>query len=232
MAGGMAGTQVALTRMETQRPLALYTHLQGRGARRHRLPVHGDRGDEGGQRDVPALQSVREFKLEYERLLMHLRELDCELPPLVKWLYLDKLKLSEAEEMSILSSANKYEEPDSEGLESGAGEASDADFVTEEVAAGYHDAYMAYQGAASWSRRMWHARGCISTSSPTVSRSTTCTRTGIPKAPAWGQWRALEGNAELRPPLHWLPTDLQLADVLTKPMAIPLRVWHQYGGRH
>lgn len=73
--------------METQRPLALYTHLQGGGARRHRLPVHGDRGDEDGQRDVPALQSVREFNPEYERLLMHLRELDCELPPLVKALF-------------------------------------------------------------------------------------------------------------------------------------------------
>ena len=56
-------------------------------------------------------QSVREFNLEYERLLMHLRELDCELPPLVKaWLYLDKLRLGESEETSILSSVNnKYD---------------------------------------------------------------------------------------------------------------------------
>jgi hypothetical protein len=56
-------------------------------------------------------QSVREFNLEYERLLMHLRELGCELPPLVKaWLYLDKLRLPESEEMNILSSvSNKYD---------------------------------------------------------------------------------------------------------------------------
>ena len=95
---------------------------------------------------------------------------------------------------------------------------------------------------------------------------------GIPKAPterrlaldlaamrqelqkeALGQWQMLEGDAEVRPdrprrpPLHWLPTDLQLADILTKRMspsrwwdmmrpaqlAIPLRVWgHQEGRRH
>ena len=56
-------------------------------------------------------QSVREFNLEYERLLMHLRELECELPPLVKaWLYLDKLHLAEGDEMSLLSSVNnKYD---------------------------------------------------------------------------------------------------------------------------
>lgn len=56
-------------------------------------------------------QSVREFNLEYERLLMHLRELGYELPPLVKaWLYLDKLRLPESEEMNILSSvSNKYD---------------------------------------------------------------------------------------------------------------------------
>ena len=52
-------------------------------------------------------QPVREFNLEYERLLLRLRELECELPPLVKaWLYLDKLKMSEAEEMNLLSSVN------------------------------------------------------------------------------------------------------------------------------
>ena len=56
-------------------------------------------------------QTVRDFNLEFERLLLHLRELNCELPDMVKaWLYLDKLRLSEAEEMAILSSVqNRYE---------------------------------------------------------------------------------------------------------------------------
>ena len=50
-------------------------------------------------------QSVREFNLEFERLLLHLLELGCELPDLVKgWLYLDRLRLPEHEELSILSS--------------------------------------------------------------------------------------------------------------------------------
>ena len=56
-------------------------------------------------------QSVRDFNIEFERLMLHLKELDCELPSLVKaWLYLDKLRLSETEEMSLLSSVqNKYD---------------------------------------------------------------------------------------------------------------------------
>lgn len=52
-------------------------------------------------------QTVRDFNLEFERLILHLMELGCELPSLVKgWLYLDRLKLSENEEMSLLASVN------------------------------------------------------------------------------------------------------------------------------
>ena len=56
-------------------------------------------------------QAVRDFNVEFERLLLHLKELDCELPGLVKaWLYLDKLKVSEAEELALLSSVhNQYD---------------------------------------------------------------------------------------------------------------------------
>jgi hypothetical protein len=56
-------------------------------------------------------QSVRDFNVEFERLLLYLKELDCELPALVKaWLYLDKLRLSEGEELALLSSVhNKYD---------------------------------------------------------------------------------------------------------------------------
>lgn len=56
-------------------------------------------------------QTVRDFNVEFERLLLHLAELDCELPPLVKaWLYLDRLRLHEAEELAILASVgNKYD---------------------------------------------------------------------------------------------------------------------------
>jgi hypothetical protein len=125
------------TRMaERERPLALYTHLTGRAwIAAEELSM--DRLHEEGGIDYfldwirirfmeievtkvatvmtelfrrcrkRADQSVREFNLEYERLLMHLRELECELPPLVKaWLYLDKLRLAEGDEMSLLSSVN------------------------------------------------------------------------------------------------------------------------------
>ena len=125
---------------ERERPLALYTHLTGRAwIAAEELSM--DRLHEEGGIDYfldwirirfmeievtkvatvmtelfrrcrkRAEQSVREFNLEYERLLMHLRELECELPPLVKaWLYLDKLRLSEGDEMSLLSSVNnKYD---------------------------------------------------------------------------------------------------------------------------
>ena len=56
-------------------------------------------------------QSVRDFNLEFERLLLHLKELDCELPALVQaWLYMDKLRLSETEELALLSSVhNRYD---------------------------------------------------------------------------------------------------------------------------
>lgn len=46
-------------------------------------------------------QSVRDFNIEFERLVLRLREVCCELPPLIKgWLYLDKLRLTEAEELA------------------------------------------------------------------------------------------------------------------------------------
>eukprot|EP00913_Durusdinium_trenchii_P001330 g1228.t1 len=52
-------------------------------------------------------QSVRDFNVEFERLVLRLREVQCELPPLVKaWLYLDRLKLTEGEELALLSSVN------------------------------------------------------------------------------------------------------------------------------
>ena len=52
-------------------------------------------------------QSVRDFNVEFERLVLRLREVHCELPPLVKgWLYLDKLRLGEHEELALLSSVN------------------------------------------------------------------------------------------------------------------------------
>eukprot|EP00913_Durusdinium_trenchii_P029285 g27452.t1 len=52
-------------------------------------------------------QSVRDFNVEFERLVLRLHEVRCELPPLIKgWLYLDKLRLSEAEELALLSSVN------------------------------------------------------------------------------------------------------------------------------
>ena len=52
-------------------------------------------------------QSVRDFNVEFERLVLRLHEVRCELPPLVKaWLYVDKLRLTEAEELALLSSVN------------------------------------------------------------------------------------------------------------------------------
>lgn len=58
-----------------------------------------------------AEQSVRDFNVDFERMMLRLKELDCELPDLVKaWLYLDKLKLSDSEELSLLSSVhNRYD---------------------------------------------------------------------------------------------------------------------------
>ena len=56
-------------------------------------------------------QTVRDFNVVFERLLLHLTELNCELPQLVKaWLYLDRLRLSEGDELAILASVgNKYD---------------------------------------------------------------------------------------------------------------------------
>eukprot|EP00913_Durusdinium_trenchii_P015685 g14740.t1 len=52
-------------------------------------------------------QSIRDFNVEFERLVLRLREVQCELPAMVKgWLYLDKLRLTEHEELSLLSSVN------------------------------------------------------------------------------------------------------------------------------
>lgn len=58
-----------------------------------------------------AEQPVRDFNVEFERMMLRLKELDCELPSLVKaWLYLDKLKLTDAEELNLLSSVhNRYD---------------------------------------------------------------------------------------------------------------------------
>eukprot|EP00913_Durusdinium_trenchii_P003903 g3612.t1 len=56
-------------------------------------------------------QSVREFNVEFERMVLRLHEIRCELPPLVKaWLYVDKLRLSESEELALLASVgNEYD---------------------------------------------------------------------------------------------------------------------------
>ena len=56
-------------------------------------------------------QSVRDFNVEFERLVLRLHEVRCELPPVIKaWLYMDKLKLSESEEVALLASVgNEYD---------------------------------------------------------------------------------------------------------------------------
>ena len=56
-------------------------------------------------------QSVRDFNVEFERMVLRLHEVRCELPPLVKaWLYVDKLRLSESEELALLASCgNEYD---------------------------------------------------------------------------------------------------------------------------
>ena len=56
-------------------------------------------------------QSVRDFNVEFERMVLRLHEVRCDLPPLVKaWLYLDKLRLTEQEELALLSSVgNEYD---------------------------------------------------------------------------------------------------------------------------
>ena len=50
-------------------------------------------------------QPMRDYIVEFERLLLRLQEIQCELPNTVKaWLFIDKLRLSEAEELALLAS--------------------------------------------------------------------------------------------------------------------------------
>ena len=50
-------------------------------------------------------QTMRDYIVEFERLLLRLQEIQCELPNTVKaWLFIDKLRLSEAEELALLAS--------------------------------------------------------------------------------------------------------------------------------
>ena len=52
-------------------------------------------------------QSVRDFNVEFERMVLRLHEVRCEFLPLVKdWLYENKLRLTESQEFSLLSSCN------------------------------------------------------------------------------------------------------------------------------
>ena len=52
-------------------------------------------------------QSVRDFNVEFERMCLRLHEIKCEIPPLIKaWLYVDKLRLGEGEELALLASCN------------------------------------------------------------------------------------------------------------------------------
>ena len=52
-------------------------------------------------------QTVRYFNVEFGRMVLRLHEVRCELPPLVKaWLHVDKLKLTESQELSLLASRN------------------------------------------------------------------------------------------------------------------------------
>ena len=55
--------------------------------------------------------SVRHYNMEFERLLLRLGGLNCELPNLVKaWLYVDRLKMSEHDEVALLASVgNQYD---------------------------------------------------------------------------------------------------------------------------
>ena len=53
-------------------------------------------------------QTVRYFNVEFGRMVLRLHEVRCELPPLVKaWLHVDKLKLTESQELSLLASRDK-----------------------------------------------------------------------------------------------------------------------------
>ena len=49
--------------------------------------------------------TMRDYNMEYERMILRLQEVSCELPPLVKaWAYLDKMGISENEETALLAS--------------------------------------------------------------------------------------------------------------------------------
>ena len=53
----------------------------------------------------------RDFFLDFARLILRLQEIDCSLPPVVKaWLYLDKLRLTESEQLALLSSIGNRQE--------------------------------------------------------------------------------------------------------------------------
>ena len=46
---------------------------------------------------------MRDYNMEYERMILRLQEVSCELPPLVKaWAYLGKMGISENEETALL----------------------------------------------------------------------------------------------------------------------------------
>ncbi|CAE7767068.1 unnamed protein product [Symbiodinium sp. CCMP2592] len=50
-------------------------------------------------------QTIRDYTVEFERLLLRLQEVQCELPGTVKaWLFIDKLRLNESEELALLAS--------------------------------------------------------------------------------------------------------------------------------
>ena len=205
-------------------------------------------------------QTVREFNLEYERLLLHLRELECELPPLVKaWLYLDKLRLSEGEEMSIISSVNnKYDlkllqqaamihdkpsrrnrpvwdkdsgkrwgrqsvhltqmadeetEDEIHPREGRCDEDSEDDLVTEEVAQGYHEAYVAFQDAKSKYREAMKGRGA----DPAELKKRSEARLALAKQRSYcgackrkGHWHKKIQNAHFEEPLRMVQRELMV----------------------
>ncbi|CAE7625750.1 ND5 [Symbiodinium sp. CCMP2592] len=103
-------------------------------------------------------QPVREFNVEFERLVLRLREVKCELPPLVKaWLYLDKLRLSEGEGKARPRPA-VAEGAIAEANGAGA-EDSDDVLVDEVTAAEHHTAFVAYQAAKEKYREAIKGRG-------------------------------------------------------------------------
>eukprot|EP00435_Cladocopium_sp_Y103_P061043 s39_g22.t1 len=80
--------QTRFMEVEVSKVAQLMSDLFRRGRRRHDQPV-------------------RDFNVEFERMVLRLTEIQCHVPPLIKaWLYLDKLRLSEAEELALLSSVN------------------------------------------------------------------------------------------------------------------------------